>query len=66
MQIRMSYPLLVLNLKDTPSIGDQATSEDYLAQFVGKNADTLDVEVVSGATFTSKATIKAVLEALAQ
>ena len=55
-----------VEFKDTPSIGDQATSEDYLAQFVGKNADTLDVEVVSGATFTSKATIKAVLEALAQ
>ena len=51
---------------DTASIGDQATTADYLGKFAGATADTMVSDVVSGATYTSKSVIKAVLTALAE
>lgn len=51
---------------DTPSIGDLATTDDYLGKFAGASADSMVSDVVSGATYTSKSVIKAVLTALAE
>lgn len=48
---------------DTPGIGDNATSADYLSSFVGKTLND-EFDVVSGATFTSNSVITAVKTAL--
>lgn len=48
---------------DTPGIGDNATSEDYLNSFVGKTLED-EFDTVSGATFTSNSVITAVKSAL--
>lgn len=48
---------------DTPGIGDAATSDDYLKTFVGATKDT-ELDVKSGATYTSNSAIEAVKSAL--
>lgn len=48
---------------DTPSIGDQATSDDYLSSFTGKTLED-EFDVKSGATFTSNSVIEAAKSAL--
>lgn len=50
---------------DTAGIGDTAIAETYLATFVGSTVDNITADVVSGATFTSKSAVRAVLTALA-
>ena len=47
---------------DTPAIGGQCEKEAFTSQFIGKSApfSTDNVDVISGATYTSKAVIEAV------
>lgn len=54
------------NFADTPSIGDMATTAEYLGKFAGATTDSMVSDVVSSATYTSKSVIKAVLTALAE
>lgn len=56
----------VVEFNDTKGLGDQATTEERLNEYVGLTIDDeVNVDVVSGATVTSKAVDKAVVEALA-
>ena len=55
--------LSVMDNDETPGLGTRATTEDYLKQYVGRGAETLDVsdvDLVSGATITSKTVLSAV------
>lgn len=53
-------------IKDTEYIGDKILNEKYLNQFVGKDISTLNEveknDVVSGATFSVKSSMRALLE----
>ncbi len=53
-------------IKDTEYIGDKIKNEKYLNQFVGKDISTLNevekIDVVSGATFSVKSSMRALLE----
>lgn len=53
-------------IKDTEYIGDKIKNEKYLNQFVGKDISTLNEveknDVVSGATFSVKSSMRALLE----
>ena len=50
---------------DTPGIGDQCNTPEFLDQFAGLGYDQIDdVEVISGATFTSNSVIDAVKQAI--
>ena len=51
---------------DTPHLGDAAITDEFFAQFVGVKAEKIDIDIVSGATFTSKSAVRAVLTALAK
>lgn len=53
-------------IKDTEYIGDKIKNEKFLSQFVGKDISTLNEvaknDVVSGATFSVKSSMRALLE----
>ncbi len=53
-------------IKDTPYIGDKILNKKYLSQFEGKDISTLQEvqknDVVSGATFSVKSSMRALLE----
>ena len=50
---------------DTPGIGDQCNTPDFLDQFKGLSYDQIDeVETISGATMTSNSVIDAVKQAI--
>lgn len=53
-------------IKDTEYIGDKIKNEKYLKQFAGKDISTLNevekIDVVSGATFSVKSSMRALLE----
>lgn len=50
---------------DTPGIGDQCNTPDFLSQFEGLSYDEVEnVETISGATMTSNSVIDAVLNAI--
>lgn len=54
--------LSALSNEETPGLGSKATDPTYLQQYVGKPAQTLsdtDVDLVSGATISSKAVLSA-------
>ena len=53
----------VTEFNDTPTIGDLATTDEYLSSFVGKDPSS-QVDVVSSATLTSKSILAAVQLAL--
>ena len=54
----------VTAFNDTAGVGDAATADDYLAKYEGVSSEE-DVEVVSGASFTSTS-IKAMVHAALQ
>lgn len=57
----------IVEFNDTPGLGDQATTEERLAQYEGLAVgDPVEVDIVSGATVTSEAINKAVTEAMIQ
>ena len=53
-------------IKDTEYIGDKIQHEKYLNQFIGKDITTMEQveknDVVSGATFSVKSSMRALLE----
>lgn len=54
--------LIAMSNDETPGLGSKATTPDYLSQYVGRSAETLeksDVDLVSGATITSTAVLNA-------
>ena len=53
----------MINFGDTAGVGDKATSEEALKQFEGKGLDD-DVNLVSGATFTTRSVAAMVQKAL--
>jgi len=54
----------LVNFGDTVGIGDKATTEEYLKSFYGVTKD-MEVDVVTGATWTSESVISMVQAALA-
>lgn len=55
----------VVEIKDTAGIGDTIDNEEYLGQFVGVNSSDFEVDVQSGATYTSGSCEEAVRLVLA-
>jgi len=52
--------LSVMSNEETPGLGTRATEQGYLSQYVGRTVEHLeagDVDLVSGATITSKAVL---------
>lgn len=49
---------------ETPGIGDKIEKASFLNKFNGKNKTTLDVDTISGATYSSKAVINGTKTAL--
>jgi electron transport complex protein RnfD len=47
------------NFGDTPGVGDACLSDDYLASFVGKGIGD-EVDLISGATWTSRSIVAAI------
>lgn len=56
------HGLKIVSASETPGIGTKIQSESFLGQFVGKAS--ADADIISGATFSSKAVIEAVDYAL--
>ncbi len=56
----------VLEMMETPGIGDKIYDPDFLNQFVGKNEEftTSNIDVISGTTISSNAVISAMNSAL--
>ena len=50
---------------ETAGLGSKAQDEDFISQFIGKKVPlkVSDVDVISGATITSEAVVKAVNKA---
>lgn len=55
--------ITLVTFGDTPNIGDKAVDQTYLDQFIGKTMDD-EVDLVTGATYTSNSVIASVLAAL--
>ena len=59
----------ILEMKETPNLGTKTRSEEFLAQFIGKDhdfkMDGQDVQAISGATVSSKAVSSGVSAAIA-
>jgi len=46
----------ILSHSETPGLGERATKESYLSQFIGKDLENLDkTSLITGATISSKA-----------
>lgn len=58
------YGVKIVSMSETPGIGTKVQGESFLSRFVGQ-AGEADVDIISGATFSSKAVIEAVDKALA-
>ncbi len=54
----------IVSSGETPGIGDKIEKNSFLNKFKGKNASTLDVDTISGATYSSKAVINGTKTAL--
>lgn len=57
--------LKYLKLNQTPGFGDKVETNDYLNKYVNKDIDNLDVDIVSGATYSSKLVERLVDETIA-
>ena len=57
----------IVSLSETPGLGTRVDDAEYLAQYAGKGADlsASDVDMISGATKSSKAVLNGVMDALA-
>lgn len=58
------HGIKIVSMSETPGIGTKVQGESFLRQFVG-NSGKADADIISGATFSSKAVIEAVDYALA-
>ena len=58
------FGIKIVSMSETPGIGTKVQGESFLGQFVG-NSGQSDADIISGATFSSKAVIEAVDYALA-
>ena len=54
----------IVSSGETPGIGDKIENKSFLGKFTGKNKNTLDVDTISGATYSSKAVINGTKTAL--
>ena len=57
------HGIKIVSMSETPGIGTKVYGESFLKQFIGKS-DTSNVDMISGATFSSRAIIEAVEYAL--
>ncbi|HAN44729.1 MAG TPA: hypothetical protein DCP97_04990 [Ruminococcaceae bacterium] len=55
----------VIANKETPELGENVANKPYISKFIGKKGNADDVAVISGASISSKALIKAVNNAFA-
>ncbi len=58
------YGIKIVSMSETPGIGTKVQGESFLSQFIGQSGES-DVDMISGATFSSKAVKEAVDKALA-
>ncbi len=49
-----------INFGETPGIGDVVTKDPFMSQFVSKGTDEVNIDLVSGATYSSTAVKKSV------
>jgi electron transport complex protein RnfG len=55
----------ILSHSETPGLGERATKESYLSQFIGKDQENLDTApLITGATISSKAIKNGVKEGI--
>ena len=57
------YGIKIVSMSETPGIGTKVQGESFLSQFIG-NSGNAEADIISGATFSSKAVIEAVDKAL--
>ena len=58
------YSIVVTEQNETQGIGSKTAKSDYTDKFLGQSLDTLSVDSITGATYSSKAVKTAVENAL--